>query len=100
MPKAIDPLLILREHIQQNKKIERKGPYLYFSNKIKLKIDTPTACKQQHTEKQYTLGSIWLYLMNKDDNLASYMSKANKEKIETISMRDKSIISLVIRPNS
>ena len=90
MPKAIDPLLILREHITQNKKIERKGPYLYFSNKIKLKIDTPTACKQQHTGKQYTLGSIWLYLVHKDDNLPAYLNKANKEKIETISLRDKS----------
>ena len=40
MPKAIDPLLILREHFTQNKKIERKGQYLVFSNKINLKIDT------------------------------------------------------------
>jgi hypothetical protein len=93
MPKAVDPLLILREHIQQNKKIERKGGYLYFSNGIKLKLETPTACKQQHSEKQYTIGSIWMYLINKDDSLVSYMNKANKEKIETISLKDKSIFS-------
>ena len=90
MPKPIDPLLILREHIQQNKKIERKNDYLYFSNGIKLKIDTPTACKKQHTDKLYTIGSIWLYLMNKDEPLTSYMAKANKEKIETVSLSDKS----------
>ena len=90
MPKAIDPLLILREHFTQNKKIERKGQYLVFSNKIKLKIDTATACKQQITGKQYTLGSIWLYLISKDDSLSTYMNKANKEKIETISLTDKS----------
>ena len=83
-------MLILREHIQQNKKIERKGAYLVFSNGTKLKLDTPTACKQQNSQKQYTLGSIWLYLISKDDNLGAYMNKANKEKIETITLRDKS----------
>lgn len=95
MPKAIDPLLILRDHFTQNKKIERKAQYLLFSNKIKLKIDTPTACKKtQIIGKQYTLGSIWLYLINKDDTLPSYLNKANKEKIETISLNDKSITFL------
>jgi len=42
MQKTIDPLQLLREHINQKKKIIKTGNYLIFDNKIKIKLDIPT----------------------------------------------------------
>lgn len=41
MQKAIDPLILLREHLNSNT-VEKKGEYLYFGEGFKLKLDTPT----------------------------------------------------------
>lgn len=45
MPKTIDPIQLLKEHIDQKKRIEKNGSYLIFDGKIKIKIDTPTGKK-------------------------------------------------------
>jgi hypothetical protein len=90
MPKTIDPILLLREHIQQNKKIEKQGQYLKFSDDIKLNIDTPTAFVQSQTnKKQYSIGSLWYYLKHRSDPLAVYKKEILKERIETVVGLDK-----------
>lgn len=88
--KAIDPILILKEHIQQGKKIEKQGQYLLFDGGVKLKVDTPTAFIQSLSEKkQYTLGSLWFYLKHRNDPLHVYKSELQKEKIDAIFGIDK-----------
>lgn len=90
LPKAIDPILILKEHIQQRKKIEKQGHNLVFSDGIRLKIDTPTAFIQSQTDKkQYTLGSLWFYLKHRNDPLHVYKSELQKERIDTVVGIDK-----------
>ena len=89
MPKTIDPLLLLREHIQSNKKIELQGKYLSFQDGTKLKVDTPTACFNHQTDKQYTLGSLWLFLKHKDDSLTIYRQESTKAGIDTVVGVDK-----------
>jgi hypothetical protein len=89
MSKTIDPLIVLKDHIQNNKKIDKQGQYLIFSDDVKLKLDTPTACTQTMSNKQYTLGSLWFYLKNRTIPLATYIKECQKEKIDTISSMDK-----------
>jgi hypothetical protein len=89
MPKTIDPILLLREYFQQNKKIEKQGNYLKFSDDIKLKIDTPTAFVQSQSSKQYSIGSLWFYLKHRKDPLAVYKKEILKERIETVVGLDK-----------
>lgn len=89
MSKTIDPILLLKEHIQQNKKIEKQQNYLVFSDGIRLKLDTPTACKKSQSNKQYTLGSIWFYLKHRGDLLKTYINECQKEGIETVASMDK-----------
>jgi hypothetical protein len=93
MPKTIDPLLLLRDHIQQGKKITKQNNNLIFSDNIKLKVDTPTACLQSQSKKQYTLGSLWLYLKHRDDALTVYIKESNKEGIDTVKSLDKDNIN-------
>jgi hypothetical protein len=87
--KTIDPLILLKEHIQQNRKVERQGPYLLFSDGVKLKLDLPTACIQSQSNKQYTLGSLYYYLKHRTDPLATYIKEIQKEKIDTVAGMDK-----------
>jgi hypothetical protein len=89
MPKAIDPILLLKEHIKQEKKIEKQGSNLIFSDGMKLKVDTPTAFIQSQNGKQYTLGSLWFYLKHRNDPLSVYKTELQKEKIETVIGIDK-----------
>jgi hypothetical protein len=87
--KTIDPLLILKEHIQQNKKVDRQGAYLLFSDGLKLRLDLPTACIQSQSNKQYTLGSLYYYLKHRSDPLATYIKEIQKERIDTVAGMDK-----------
>lgn len=87
-----NPEFILREYIQLNKPITRKGNLLVFSDSLSIKIDTPTPFLQKSAGKPYTIGSIWLYLKNKDEQLTAYMGNARREKIDSVSNRDKNCL--------
>lgn len=89
MPLTVDPLLLLKEHVQSSKKIEKQVGYLLFSDGVKLHLDTPTACIQSQTNKQYSLGSLWFYLKHRTDSLATYIKECQKESIDIVSSLDK-----------
>lgn len=89
MRKTIDPILILKDHFSNNKKIEKQGTNLVFEDGTKLKLDIPTAVLQTQTKKQYTLGSLWMYLLHRNDKLAAYIKECQKERIDTVNSLDK-----------
>lgn len=89
---ALHPELTLREYIQTNKAITKKGNLLYFSDSMTIKADTPTPFIQSSTKKNYTIGSIWFYLKFKDEQLTSYMNQCRKEKMDSVTNRDKNDI--------
>ena len=90
MSTAIDPIILLKEHIKENKKIDKHGDYLIFSDGMKLNLNTPTAFIQSSSEKkQYTLGSLWFYLKHRNDPLSVYKTELQKERIETVVGIDK-----------
>jgi hypothetical protein len=58
----LDPLDVLRNSISTEKRAKIKDRYLVFDKEIKLALSTPTAWLSPLTKKQYSLGSLWLYL--------------------------------------
>ena len=89
MPRTIDPLLFLRENYQQKKKIHRDKDYLIFEGGIKLNLDTPTALVQSQTKKQYTLGSLWFYLIHLQESLTIYIRETQREGVDAVLSLDK-----------
>jgi hypothetical protein len=86
---TIDPIILLKDHIQQNLKIEKVGNYLIFSDTYKLRVDTPTACAHSTFDKYYTLGCIWFYLKNKNLPFTTYIKESQNQKIEFLNSIDK-----------
>ena len=86
---VIQPEILLKEYLQTNKNISRKDNMLVFSETLELKLDTPTPFIQKTSNKYYTIGMIWLFLKNRNQNLNTYMGICRKEKIETVSSFDK-----------
>lgn len=46
-------------------KVYQQNKYLYFSDGIKLPLNTPTSWFSSTTSKNYDLGSLWLFLQYK-----------------------------------
>lgn len=93
MPRVIDPLNYLRDNIQQNKRIHREKDSLLFEDGIRLRLDTPTALVQSQSKKQYSLGSLWFYLIHRQDTLAVYLRESQKEGVDTVISLDKEKIT-------
>jgi parafibromin len=102
MNQFIDPILLLKDHIINDKKIEKQGNNLIFTDGIKLKLDTLTGFIRSHEDKkQYTLGSIWFYLIHRNDSYAEYRTELQKEKIDAILSMDKNdIVDFFINSNN
>lgn len=83
----VDPIEILRNSIINSKKIKQKGKYLEFDKDIKVLVKTPTAWLSPITNKQYTLGALWLFLECKDKT--EYLTKATELEVEMINIADK-----------
>ena len=86
---TIDPIILLKDHIQQNLKIEKIGNYLIFSDTYKLKVDTQTAIAQSSFEKFYTIGCIWFYVKNRNLPFTTYIKESQNQKIEFLNSIDK-----------
>lgn len=86
---TIDPIILLKDHIQQNLKIEKSGNYLIFSDLYKLRQDTPTACFQSSFDKYYSIGCIWFYLKCKNLPFTTYIKESQNQKIEFLNSIDK-----------
>ena len=93
MLKSIDPLLYLRDNIQQNKTINRDKDYLVFEDGTRLPITTPTALIQNTNQTQYNLGSLWFYLKHREDSLAVYHRECFNQGMQFVIGLDKEKIA-------
>ena len=93
MLKSIDPLLYLRDNIQQNKIINRDKDYLVFEDGTRLPITTPTALIQNTNQTQYNLGSLWFYLKHREDSLAVYHRECFNQGMQFVIGLDKEKIA-------
>ncbi len=86
--KTVDPILLLRDYTIKGKKVRLEGDELVFGS-TKVPLSAPTAWKSGYSDKHYTLGALWLYLINRGEELRKYASEVMKFKVEIISQPDK-----------
>ena len=69
----VDPIEQLRSAYLLNSgsktKIKQKDHYLYFDQDIKLNLKTETAWVSTALNKQYNLGSLWLFMEYHIENI-------------------------------
>jgi len=58
----VDPLELLRTTFTEGKRVKLKDKQLIFEKDIRLPLTQPTAWVGNSSKKQYSLGSLWLYL--------------------------------------
>lgn len=58
----IDPLDLLRLAYTEGKTVRLKDKQLFFEKDVRVPLGQPTAWVSPLTKKQYTVGSLWLYL--------------------------------------
>lgn len=96
MSRTVDPLQILKDYFNNNKTISREKDYLILkdgSDNIRLKLDTPTALVRSQTNKQYTLGCLWFFLVHRLNSLKSYIKQCQDEGLESVNSIDKEKIT-------
>lgn len=86
-----DPINLLRDYTTSNKKIDLVGGKLYFNN-LEIPMNHETAWKSPHSNKQYSIGSIWFFLQNHQIEFKEYAKGCTKNQIEMVSRPDKSEI--------
>lgn len=70
-----DPLELLRAAYSEGKRVRIKEKHLIFEKDIKIPLSQPTAWVSLTSKKQYTIGSLWLYLEHKLGNVTDYLNK-------------------------
>ncbi|KRX03389.1 hypothetical protein PPERSA_12668 [Pseudocohnilembus persalinus] len=85
----VDPLDILRDFSLQEKQIKQKDNYIYF-NQVKFPLKQSTCWKAVASGKEYSLGTIWLFLEQKKQNLSfkDYSSKAQQFGVDIVTKID------------
>lgn len=58
----VDPIQLLRGAFADGKLIKYKERHLLFEKGVKLPLNTLTAWVGMQSHKNYSLGSLWLYL--------------------------------------
>ena len=93
MSKLIDPLLLLRDYYSNGKQINYLADehQLVFGN-AKIPVDSKTAWIKKVNNSQYTIGTLWFFLQNKDMPIRDYMIEADHSSFEKIHLLDKNKI--------
>lgn len=88
----IDPIILLKDYTMKGKKIRKEGEDLIFGN-IRIPLLAPTAwIKAGIQGGHYTVGAIWLFLLNSGGDVRKYLTEVNNLKLTPISIPDKQII--------
>ena len=85
---GIDPIEQLRSAYnnksKKKTKIKQKANELYFDKDVRLNIRTDTAWLSTSTNKQYNLGSLWLFMEFHTKTIpdkATYFQKVSEAKV-------------------
>ena len=85
---GVDPIEQLRNAYnsksKKKTKIKQKGNELYFDKDARLNIKSETAWLSTSTNKQYNLGSLWLFMEYHTKSIsdkATYFQKVSEAKV-------------------
>lgn len=69
----MDPLDLLRLAYTEGKAVRLKDRQLLFEKDVRVPLGQPTAWVSPLTKKQYTVGSLWLYLEFRMGRATNYL---------------------------
>ena len=76
-----------------NKRVKLKDKYLLFEKDIRMPLNMPTAWVSNLTKKQYTLGSLWLFMEYHVKNVTDYINKISDYGVENVVISDREEIA-------
>ena len=89
----VDPLELLRSAYTEDKKIKLKDKYLIFDKDVKLPLTQQTAWVSPISNKQYTLGSLWLFLEFHLKKINDYITKITEYGVDNVTISDRDEIA-------
>ena len=89
----VDPLDLLRGVYTEDKKVRQKDKNLIFEKDIKLPLTLPTAWVSTISQKQYSLGSLWLFMEHHLKKINDYLIKITEYGVENVPISDRQEIS-------
>lgn len=89
----IDPIVLLRDYTMKGKKVRNENEELVFGS-THIPLAAPTAWLKSGTQgEHYTIGALWVYLINSNAELRKYATDVKSYKVTPVSIQDKSVIS-------
>lgn len=85
----VDPLELLRSAFTENKKVRVKDKQLIFEKDIRVSMSQPTAWISPMSKKQYTIGSLWLFLDYNAGHINDYMNKISEYGVDNVTISDR-----------
>ena len=85
----VDPIELLRAVYTEDKKVRLKDKHLIFEKEIKFSLAQPTAWISPLSNKQYSLGSLWLYLEYHQKRITDYITKITEYGVENVTISDR-----------
>ena len=85
----VDPLDLLRAVYSEDKKVRLKDKNLIFDKDVKIPIDQTTAWVSTISKKQYSVGSLWLFMEHHLKKINDYISKITEYGVENVTISDR-----------
>ncbi|CAI2370449.1 unnamed protein product [Moneuplotes crassus] len=90
MSKLVNPLALLKDYFQANKKIHyKKEARLLVLGKTSISVEMKTAWTKKASSSQYSVGSLWFCYSQKQQSVAEYLQLSASEGFERVSLLDR-----------
>ena len=84
--------MLMRDYMMKDKKIKKEDGNLVFGT-IRIPFSAPTAWVKSGVQREYyTIGALWVYLINSNEDLRKYAMDVKNYKVIPVSAPDKEII--------
>ncbi len=88
----VDPLDLLRAAYTEGKHVRLKDKQLIFEKDVRVALGQPTAWVSPLTKKQYSVGSLWLYLEFRMGHVTNYLEKISEYGVDNVTISDRTEI--------
>ena len=90
----VDPIKLLKESLASHLEITLADKELVFAqppphSSLKIPLDVPTAWARSDGKGFYSLGTLWYWMSNRDQNQPTYMRNANQVGIPIVPFNDR-----------
>jgi hypothetical protein len=86
----LDPLELLRTTYAEGKRAKLKDKQLIFEKDVRVPLSQLTAWVSPLSKKQYTIGSLWLYLEFHIGSVTDYLNKISEYGVDNVTISDRS----------